>query len=123
MTDVKAAPELVAYCGLYCGACRSHLKGKCPGCHDNAKATWCGVRKCCIEKRIASCAECADHSDPNGCKKFNNFMARLFGVVFRSDRAACIAQIRRVGIGEHAAIMAGNRTQTIRKGSGGGAGA
>lgn len=39
----------VAYCGLYCGACKSHRKGKCPGCRENSKATWCEIRKCCQE--------------------------------------------------------------------------
>lgn len=28
MQDIKVDAELVAYCGLYCGACRSYLKGK-----------------------------------------------------------------------------------------------
>jgi hypothetical protein len=116
MPDSQAAPEPVACCGLYCAACRAHLRGKCPGCQANAKASWCAVRSCCRERGIASCAECAEHGDPNECKKFNNFMSRLFGVVFRSDRAACIAQIKRVGIAGHAAIMARNKAQTIRRG-------
>lgn len=34
----------VAYCGLYCGACQSYTKGKCPGCDANEKATWCEIR-------------------------------------------------------------------------------
>ena len=115
MNDVRTAPEMVAYCGLYCGACRSHVNGRCNGCHENSKATWCTVRACCIEKNIKSCAECTEHTDPNDCKKFNNFMSKLFGFVFRSDRAACIAQIKRVGIDGHAAIMAENKTHTIKR--------
>lgn len=39
MKQVVADPNLVAYCGLYCGACGAYLKERCPGCHSNAKAT------------------------------------------------------------------------------------
>lgn len=115
MAEIQATTKLVAYCGLYCGACKAQLSGKCKGCHENSKATWCTVRACCIDKGIASCAECAEHDDPKDCRRFNNFMSRLFGLVFRSDRAACIAQIRRVGIDGHAAIMAEKKLHTIKK--------
>lgn len=115
MPDVQAMPEMVAYCGLYCGACKSHLRGKCKGCHENSQATWCTVRSCCIEKNIKSCAQCTDHTNPNDCKKFNNFMSKLFGLVLRSDRAACIAQIKQVGIDGHATIMAQNKQCTIQR--------
>jgi len=115
MSEVQATPELVAYCGLYCGACRSYANGKCKGCHENSKATWCTVRVCCIEKNITSCADCADHLDPRDCNKFNNFMSRLFGFVFKSDRAACIEQIRQLGIDGHAKIMAEKKLHTINR--------
>jgi len=115
MAETLAKPELVAYCGLYCGACHSYTKGKCKGCHENTKATWCTVRSCCIENGFNSCAECRDHSNPNDCKKFNNFMSRLFGFVFKSDRAACIAQIKHSGIAGHTEIMAGKKIHTIKR--------
>jgi len=115
MSETLAKPALVAYCGLYCGACPSYTKGKCKGCQENSKATWCSVRSCCIENSFSSCAECRDHSDPNDCKKFNNFMSRLFGFVFKSDRVACIAQIRQAGIDGHAEIMAGKNMHTIKR--------
>lgn len=108
---------MVAYCGLYCGACRSHLKGRCPGCHDNAKAKWCTVRTCCIERSYKSCAECADLADPMACGKYNNFIARVFGFIFRSNRAACIAQIKALGLEGHADAMAKEGKQTIRRGA------
>ncbi len=114
MSDIEVNPELVAYCGLYCGACKSHLNGKCAGCHENSKATWCTVRSCCMEKRIGSCAECTEFADPNACKKYNNFMSKLFGVVFRSDRAACIAQIKQLDLAGHAKVMAENKAHTLK---------
>jgi hypothetical protein len=115
MPELEARPELVAYCGLYCGACRSYASGKCRGCHENSKATWCKVRSCCIGKGCASCAGCIDHPDPRDCKKFNNIVSRLFGFVFKSDRAACIAQISRIGMAGHAKIMADRKLQTIKR--------
>jgi hypothetical protein len=42
-------------------------------------------------------------------------MSRLFGLLFRSDRAACIAQIRRVGLEGHAQAMADRRAHTIKR--------
>ena len=105
--------ELVAYCGLYCGACRSYLKGRCQGCHKNDKASWCKVRSCCREHSFSSCADCKEHVDPASCKHFNNLFAKLFGVVFNSDRKACIVHIREKGIDEHAAFMAQRRLQSF----------
>jgi len=115
VTAIRADAELVASCGLYCGACRSYLSGRCRGCHENARATWCKVRSCCIEQHVTTCAECAAFDDPRRCGKFNNVVARLFGLLFRSDRAACIAQIKRLGLGGHAAAMAEARRQSIRR--------
>lgn len=115
MSALPSQPELVACCGLYCAACRQQLKGKCPGCRENSKATWCSVRSCCLEKGIRTCAECTDFTDPMACGKYNNFMARLFGFVFRSDRAACIAQIKLLGLEGHAKAMAEQGQPSIRR--------
>ncbi len=49
------------------------------------------------------------------CKFFNNFIARMFGLIFRSDRNACIALIKEKGYQSFAEYMAGNGWQTIRK--------
>jgi hypothetical protein len=115
MREIVSDTSLVAYCGLYCGACRAYLKQRCPGCHENRKATWCGVRSCCTEHNYASCADCTEFADAMDCKKFNNLIAKLFGLIFRSNRGACIAQIRQIGIQGHADNMAKNRRQTIKR--------
>src|SRR4030066_402126 len=107
MKEIISNPDLVAYCGLYCGACKSYLKDKCPGCHENRKATWCKVRLCCTENQYATCADCRQFTDPLDCGKYNNFISRIFGIVFRSDRAACIRQVREIGLEGHADRMAG----------------
>jgi hypothetical protein len=107
--------NLVAYCGLYCGACKSYIKGTCPGCHDNTKATWCKIRSCNIEHGYTSCADCKEFSDPMECGKFNNFFSKFFALIFRSDRAACVAKVKELGYDGFAAFMAENQLQTIRR--------
>ena len=106
MKEIISDSKLVAYCGLYCGACRAYIKERCPGCHENEKATWCKIRICCSENGYVSCADCKQYTNPMECKLFNNFMSKIFGFVFRSNRAACIQQIQDIGIEKHADIMA-----------------
>jgi hypothetical protein len=115
MKQIATDPKLVAYCGLYCGACRAYLKGRCPGCHDNVKASWCKIRSCCQTNQYASCADCKQYSEPNNCRKFNNFIAKIFALIFRSDRPACIRQIKQLGITGHAENMAAAQRQSIKR--------
>jgi hypothetical protein len=106
---------LVARCGLYCGACKMYLNGKCPGCTKNDKAAWCKIRSCTNEYSFLSCADCKQFEDPMDCKKFNNVMSKLFAFIFRSNRAACIKQIRDNGIAKHAEIMAKSGHQSLKR--------
>ena len=115
MKEIVSDPNLVAHCGLYCGACEAYMKGRCPGCHENAKASWCKVRSCCQEQELTTCADCSEFPDPMACRKYNNFMARIFGFIFRSDRAACIRQIQEIGISSHADTMAAQKRQSIKR--------
>lgn len=98
MKEITVDSSQVSYCGLYCGACNSFRKEKCPGCHENTKTSWCKIRLCCMENNYSSCADCKAHQDPNDCKLFNNFMAKIFGFIFRSNRKASIEMIRAKGI-------------------------
>jgi len=111
--ELTRDPALVASCGLYCGACRSYLKGRCPGCLGNVKAGWCKVRTCCAERRLKSCADCEEHPDPDTCRKFNNLIARVIGIVLNSDRRACVLKIRELGLEGFAGIMAERGRQTV----------
>ena len=115
MKPVVMNALLTGRCGLYCGACRAYRRGRCPGCSENQKATWCGVRSCCRDNQYATCANCTKFSDPAGCKKFNNIIARIFGFLFRSDRRACIMQLRKIGLQGHAQVMAAAGRQTIKR--------
>ena len=83
-------PEIAA-CGLFCGNCRKFGKGSCPGCRPNEKA---------------SC-----------CKKFDNFIAKVFQIVFRSDRRGCVERIREVGQEAFAAEMrlSGSYNRPVKK--------
>lgn len=115
MKQVIKSPALIAYCGLYCGACHKYLIEKCPGCHKNEKASWCKVRTCCIENNYQSCADCKVYSNVQKCKKYNNFMAKLFGLIFRSDRKACIDKIKKDGYEKFAQEMTEKKQMTIKK--------
>jgi len=115
MKEIVADPKLVAHCGLYCGACGAYLRGRCQGCAENHRATWCKVRSCCQTSGYASCADCKEHPDPQECRWFNNWIAKIFGFIFRSDRAACIRQIRLIGLDAHAAEMAKSKRQSIKR--------
>ncbi|MBI5528441.1 MAG: DUF3795 domain-containing protein [Deltaproteobacteria bacterium] len=113
MRDIIADKNLVAKCGLYCGACRAYLKEKCPGCAEAKNRGWCKTRSCCAEHSLASCADCTDFADPKQCSRFYNFVSRFFGVVFRSDRPACVAAIKTLGYDAYAADMATKKRQSV----------
>lgn len=105
--------NLVARCGLYCGACGKYLKGSCPGCAKNHKATWCKVRTCTMEHGWSTCAECDTFANPKECGKYNNFIARTVGFLLRSDRSRCIAMIKEKGLEGYAAYMTEHKQQTF----------
>jgi hypothetical protein len=112
---IEADAKLIACCGLYCAACGAHRKGRCPGCAGNTKASWCKVRACCAEKKIATCAECVEHPDPRECRKFHNPISRIIGFILRSDRRACIFRIRQLGPDAYSREMAQKGTHAIRR--------
>lgn len=114
MKEIVTDNHLIAYCGLYCGACRSYLAGRCPGCKDNVKATWCKIRQCCTENNFTSCADCKSIGLTE-CKKYNNFISKVIGYLFNSDRSACISKIREIGYDAFATEMASNRKQTLKR--------
>ncbi len=107
--------NLIAVCGVYCGACKSYLKGKCPGCKENQKASWCKTRTCCLENNYLSCADCTDFDDPMDCKKYNTIFSKIFAFIFRSNRPACIQFIKEKGYDEFAREMADKQLIFIKK--------
>ena len=113
--EIVADENLIAFCGLYCGACGSYLKGRCPGCMKNEKATWCKTRKCNMENQYRSCADCKLVGDANDCKKFHNIFSKIFGLLFRSDRKACVELIKKSGYPAYAEEMASKKLQLIKR--------
>lgn len=113
IAPIAIAPDLVSACGLYCAACRSYRKGRCPGCHANEKASWCKVRACNIDRGTRTCAECAEHIDPMSCSRFANPIAAIIGLVFNSDRAAGIRLVRSSGRDEFARVLAASGRQAL----------
>jgi hypothetical protein len=113
MKQVTKDVNLVAFCGLYCGGCRAYLNEHCPGCKENKKAGWCKIRVCCLDNNYKSCAECIDFKDVDDCRKFNNAISKIFAFVFRSNRQACIRQVRDNGLNGHAEIMTRVKKHTL----------
>lgn len=116
MKDIVSNKELIAYCGLYCGACRKYLNGKCPGCKETTKAAWCKIRTCNQQAITSSCAECTQ-TPINDCKTFNNPIGKTFSFVFQSDRKACIQMIKDRGAEGFAQEMTIRKAQTIKRGA------
>jgi hypothetical protein len=115
METNKTNGDIISYCGLFCTNCRSYQNGKCPGCQGNAKATWCKVRSCCMGKGIKSCADCTEYANTMDCKKFNNFVSKMFAFVFRSDRAASIEMIKKNGYENYAKFCIDKKLMVLRK--------
>ena len=115
MRPIIADQKLIAYCGLYCGACKRYLKEKCPGCFKNERAQWCKIRQCCIERAYVSCADCRDYKNANDCTKFNNVLSRFFGFIMNSDRQACVRRLKAVGAMKYAEEMASQGIPSIKK--------
>ena len=115
MKQITADKNLIAYCGLYCGACKKYLKEKCPACQKNEKASWCKIRICCIENNYLSCADCQKMETIADCKYFNNFLDKLISFFFRSDRQACINLIAEQGYEEYAKEMAAKELIAIKR--------
>ncbi len=112
---INVNAENIAYCGLYCEACGKYAKGKCPGCAKNEKATWCGVRKCCITNNYKSCSDCTTYTEPLECREFHNPISRLFGLIFRSDRRKCIEYIKQNGYENFARHMASEGRMAMKR--------
>ena len=92
ITPVKDV-ALIAACGLYCGTCAKYKNGKCPGCKENSKASWCKIRSCNMEHGYGNCSQC-QVANMNECKKLNNTIGKIFGLIFKTDRLASLQYIK-----------------------------
>ena len=102
--------NLIAYCGLYCGACPSFISGKCDGCRSNSAKSAvvykaCQVKPCCVENDFFTCADCTIYSSTKECKKYNPLLLKIASWVESSDRSKAIEMIKTKGRAEFAAFM------------------
>lgn len=106
--------NLISKCGLYCGACGKYRKGKCAGCNEKTNAQWCKVRACVEDQNLKSCADCTSCKTEE-CKKLNNFVAKIFSIIFKSDRDASIKMLKEKGADYFAEHMAKKGLVAIKK--------
>jgi hypothetical protein len=95
-----ARDEHISACGLFCTNCGAFKKEKCAGCQEAPRFASCKIRICCEKKKITTCAECPDFAFPRDyreCPKVYNFMGRLFGFIFGTNRTAALVMLRDQG--------------------------
>lgn len=107
---------LVAYCGLYCGACPRYLQNKCNGCRENNHfPKHCAVKPCNIDNNYDNCAECQVLENIKHCKKFNPFLIKFGEFITGTSRKKCIEKIREYGKQEFAKYMVNNKLVSCKK--------
>ena len=79
-----------AFCGIYCSACKLHLKGgddgkKCVGCTSPKMTSQCGVFKCAKEKKVTNCGLCADFETCEKLKKYHEEGNHLYRKAARKN--------------------------------------
>ena len=106
--------DLIAFCGLYCGACDWHVSfpkaapgdtnserlknGTCPGCREEGNICgFCEMKKCATRKGIDLCGKCAEYP----CGTIESFMTD--GKPHHADIRNNLAEIREFGENEWAA--------------------
>ena len=95
---------IVAHCGLVCSDCGMFKKSKCKGCYGGKPMFQnCPIKKCCLDNRKATCAECGEFQELKDCGKLNNLISKFFGMMFRTNRIANLNTIREVGLEKFAA--------------------
>lgn len=102
--------KLIAYCGIYCGACPSFTSDKCEGCRSNSaksaiKFKKCQVKPCCVENGFFTCADCDKYVSVKECKKYNPLLLRIASKLEGSDRSKAIEMIKTKGRAEFLAFM------------------
>src|SRR5215475_14780419 len=102
--------NLIAYCGLYCGACPTYTSGKCEGCRGNSPKCavlykQCKVRPCCADNGFFTCADCTIYASTKECKKYNPLLLKIASWIESSDRSKSIEMIKTKGRAEFLTFM------------------
>ena len=108
--QINKDENLIAYCGLYCGACPSYASGKCDGCRGNSAKSAvvykaCQVKPCCEENEFFTCADCTIYASVKECKKYNPLLLKIASRIECSDRSRAIEMIKTKGRAEFLEFM------------------
>ena len=115
MDAISIDKNQISFCGLYCAACSAFTGGRCKGCRENEKASWCKIRECNMQNGYSSCADCKSYSNANDCKLFNNFVGKIFALLFGSNRYGAIQMIKADGYDSYAKTMAKEKRMSPKK--------
>jgi hypothetical protein len=110
--------NLVAYCGLYCGACPIYLKGKCKSCKDpNSDVHYksCKVRPCCTKNEYSTCAECNKYQSIDYCKDYNPLFLRFSQFLTQTSRKKGIEKIKNDGAKAFLEFMANRKWFNMKR--------
>ena len=115
MKAIVVDETLIAYCGLYCGACKKFIKEECLGCYQKGRYKKCKMRPCCLENNYRSCADCKEFEHVMECKKFTNPLWNILEFIFGTKRSASIDFIREKGYSSYANHMAEKKLAVIKR--------
>ena len=97
--ECKMKEIIVAYCGLICSECGAFKKGRCKGCFGEKPMNKnCKIKRCNVEKKYSTCADCTEFANIKDCKKLNNFISKIFHFLFKSNRLENLEKIRKDGL-------------------------
>jgi hypothetical protein len=98
LTPDKSDQYDIAYCGIYCAACKGRLEGvaktgkKCKCCTNPAMKSKCAVFNCARAKKVANCGLCPDFES---CEILKNHHAKA---LYRQVARTTCLKIRERGI-------------------------
>ena len=101
MKETANNSQLIAACGLYCGACKKFLNEQCAGCQPS-------------EEDNPGLGQPLSKGFQR-CKIRNNFVGKIFAFLFNSDRTACIHYIHEHGEEAFAEKMAKEKQMTMKR--------
>lgn len=110
--------NLVSYCGFYCGACPSYIKGKCKGCKGDSPDCGvgyqaCKVKPCCVQNGYLTCAQCKKHV--KDCKDYNPLSIRFGEFISQTSRNKGIEMIKEKGLKEFMEFMISKKWVTMKR--------
>ncbi len=105
-------PDVLAPCGVFCGACPSFNRGTCLGCasencEQKRTSKWgCRIRKCCYEeKRLDFCGYCAQFPCDQLKKKLINPHPGETKFNYRHEVPENMTKLKELGVEDYLAYQ------------------